>query len=115
MPHVTAVSWQRAAEGNGPCNVQVADLEEPLGFERVSRVFTLRAVLGGLLCFSGTFVFGVMEPNLAQHLHQAAGMSQPAVGLVFACMPRLCPLAPLPFYPYKASPDIGDSGKALSR
>jgi len=62
----------------------VADLEEPLGFERVSRVFTLRAVLGGLLCFSGTFVFGVMEPNLAQHLHQAAGMSQPAVGLVFA-------------------------------
>lgn len=65
-------------------NETASEEGEDIGFSRVARVLTLRAVLGGVLTLCGTFVFGVMEPNLAQHLHDAAGLSQPAVGLVFA-------------------------------
>ena len=57
---------------------------EPGGF---CRVINTRVVLSGLLCFCGTLVFGVMEPSLAEHLTSKAGISQTAVGGVFAGAP----------------------------
>jgi len=56
---------------------------EPGGF---SRVINVKVLLGGMLCFFGTLVFGVLEPSLAEHLTSTAGLSQTAVGAIFAVL-----------------------------
>ena len=48
------------------------------------RVINTRVVLSGVLCFCGTLVFGVVEPNLALHLKMDVGLTQTFIGGIFA-------------------------------
>ena len=48
------------------------------------RVVNTRVILSGVLCFCGTLVFGIVEPNLALHLKIDTGLSQTAIGGIFA-------------------------------
>jgi len=49
-------------------------------------VLNTRVVLSGIITLCGTFVFGAVQPSLAQHLQDKAGIGQTAIGGIFALL-----------------------------